>query len=64
MSTFFREITETVPSLFCGIFSERNSVPNPRWDGGDWDGRWKWGMTINMEFKSIRDMVSQMELGE
>ncbi len=29
MSTFFRGITETVPSLFCGIFSERNSVPNP-----------------------------------
>jgi hypothetical protein len=29
MSTFFRGITETVPSLFRGIFSERNSVPNP-----------------------------------
>jgi hypothetical protein len=24
-----RGITETVPSLFRGIFSERNSVPNP-----------------------------------
>jgi hypothetical protein len=31
MSTFFRGITETVPSLFRGIFSERNSVPNPTW---------------------------------
>jgi hypothetical protein len=30
MSTFFRGITETVPSLFRGIFSERNSVPNPK----------------------------------
>jgi hypothetical protein len=29
MSAFFRGITETVPSLFRGIFSERNSVPNP-----------------------------------
>ncbi len=29
MSTFFRGITETVPSLFRGIFPERNSVPNP-----------------------------------
>jgi hypothetical protein len=29
MSTFFRGITETVPSLFRGIVSERNSVPNP-----------------------------------
>ncbi len=29
MGTFFRGITETVPSLFRGIFSERNSVPNP-----------------------------------
>ncbi len=29
MSTFFRRITETVPALFRGIFSERNSVPNP-----------------------------------
>jgi hypothetical protein len=29
MSTFFRGITETIPSLFRGIFSERNSVPNP-----------------------------------
>jgi len=25
MSTFFRGITEIIPSLFCGIFSERNS---------------------------------------
>ncbi len=25
--TFFRGITETVPSLFRGVFSERNSVP-------------------------------------
>ncbi len=32
MSTFFRGITETITSLFRGIFSERNSVPNPtRW---------------------------------
>jgi hypothetical protein len=30
MSTFFRGITETIPSLFRGIFSERNSVPNPK----------------------------------
>jgi hypothetical protein len=29
MSTFFRRITEIIPSLFRGIFSERNSVPNP-----------------------------------
>jgi hypothetical protein len=29
MSTFFRGITETVSSLFCGIFFERNSVSNP-----------------------------------
>ncbi len=28
MSTFFSRITENVPSLFRGIFSERNSVPN------------------------------------
>ncbi len=30
MSTFFRGIKETIPSLFRGSFSERNSVPNPR----------------------------------
>ena len=35
MSTFFRGITETVPSLFRGIFSERNSVPNPNLDDED-----------------------------
>jgi hypothetical protein len=29
MSAFFRGITEIVPSLFRGIFSERNSIPNP-----------------------------------
>jgi hypothetical protein len=29
MSNFFRGITEAVPSLFRGIFSERNSVANP-----------------------------------
>ncbi len=29
ISTFFRGITETIPSLFRGICSERNSVPNP-----------------------------------
>jgi len=29
MGTFSRRITETVPSLFRRIFSERNSVPNP-----------------------------------
>jgi hypothetical protein len=33
MSTFFRGITEIVPSLFRGIFSEGNSVPNPSQDG-------------------------------
>ena len=32
MSTFFRGITEIIPSLFRGIFSERNSVPNPNDD--------------------------------
>jgi hypothetical protein len=32
MNTFFRGITETVPSLFRGIFPERNSVPNPTTD--------------------------------
>ncbi len=31
MSTFFHGITESVPSLFRGNFSERNSVPNPSW---------------------------------
>ncbi len=40
MSTFFRGITETVPSLFRGIFSERNSVPNPRSEGRVFDSRW------------------------
>jgi hypothetical protein len=30
MSTFLRGIEETIPSLFRGIFSERNSVANPR----------------------------------
>jgi hypothetical protein len=29
MGIFFRGITETVPSLFRRIFSERNSVTNP-----------------------------------
>jgi hypothetical protein len=29
MSTFFRGITESIPSLFREIFSERNSVANP-----------------------------------
>jgi hypothetical protein len=29
MSTFFRGITKTVPSLFRGIFSERNFDGNP-----------------------------------
>ncbi len=29
MSTFFRGITETIPSLFRGISSEQNSVANP-----------------------------------
>jgi hypothetical protein len=29
MSTFFRGITKTVPSLFGGIFSERNFDGNP-----------------------------------
>ncbi len=29
MNTFFRGITESIPSLFRGIFSERNSVANP-----------------------------------
>ncbi len=29
MSTFFRGITESVPRLYRGIFSERNSVANP-----------------------------------
>jgi hypothetical protein len=32
MRAFFRGITETVPTLFRGIFSERNSVPNPTLD--------------------------------
>jgi hypothetical protein len=31
MSTFFLGITETILSLFLGIFSERNSVANPIW---------------------------------
>jgi hypothetical protein len=29
MSTFFRGIMETIPSLFRGIFSEQNSIANP-----------------------------------
>ncbi len=29
MSTFFSRLTETVPSIFRGILSERNFVPNP-----------------------------------
>jgi hypothetical protein len=29
-SNFFRGITEPIPSLFRGIFSERNSVANPK----------------------------------
>ena len=29
MSTLFRGITESVPSLYRGIFLERNSFPNP-----------------------------------
>jgi hypothetical protein len=29
MSNFFRGITESIPSLFRGIFSERYSVANP-----------------------------------
>jgi hypothetical protein len=29
MTTFFRRITEMVPSIFSGIFSEQNTVPNP-----------------------------------
>ncbi len=33
---FFRGITETVPSLFRGIFPERNSVPNPSWASAFW----------------------------
>jgi hypothetical protein len=32
MSTFFRGITEAVPSLFLGIFSEQDSVVNPSMD--------------------------------
>jgi hypothetical protein len=32
MSIFFRKITESIPSLFRGIFSERNSVANPTID--------------------------------
>jgi len=35
MSIFFRGITESILSLFRGIFSERNSVPNPRRSGGE-----------------------------
>ncbi len=33
MSTFFFGITEIVPSLFRGILSVRNSVPNPSHEG-------------------------------
>ena len=29
MSTFFRGVTEAIPNLFGGFFSERNSVANP-----------------------------------
>jgi hypothetical protein len=32
MSTFFRGITESVPRLFRGIFSERNSVASPNFE--------------------------------
>jgi hypothetical protein len=32
MSTFFRGITDAIPSLFNGIFSEQNSVASPSVD--------------------------------
>ncbi len=35
MSTFVRGITETISSLFRGIFLERNSVANPTLNGAD-----------------------------
>jgi hypothetical protein len=34
MSTFFPGITETIPSLFRGIFSEQNSAANPSTNRG------------------------------
>jgi hypothetical protein len=36
MSTFFRGITKTVPSLFRGIFSEQNFDGNPRREELKW----------------------------
>jgi hypothetical protein len=36
MNAFFRGITEIVPSLFRRIFSEGNSVPNPRQSPRKW----------------------------
>ncbi len=49
MSTFFRGITETVPSLFRGIFSEQNSVPNTTFVAGEdrlAGRRGGWGVNI------------------
>ena len=57
---FFHGITKTVPSLFHGIFSERNfdGNPNPNWTcvknhrRGIWYG-WSMGRPLNLIYKSI-----------
>jgi hypothetical protein len=50
LSTFFRGITATVPSLFRGISSERNSVPNLK--HGSVSGRYAGLMKAGPGFKS------------
>jgi hypothetical protein len=42
MTTFFRGITESIPILFRGIFSERNSVVNPSVAVAGWG----WGIEL------------------
>jgi hypothetical protein len=56
MSTFFRGITEIIPSLFRGIFSERNSVPNPTWKSRNNFGE-------SLETVSAVDLQSRVFLG-
>jgi hypothetical protein len=41
MSTFFRGMTVTVQSLFRGIFSERNSVLNPKYTSYQGIKKWR-----------------------
>ncbi len=36
ISTFFCGITESIPRVFRGIFSEQNSIANPSWAANRW----------------------------